>query len=644
MQYLSSTLARAAFALALIAANAPAHSQPAPADAPYPGTITLQVDATDLDRRIFRVRETLPVSPGPLRLYYPRWLPGNHAPTGRITEFDGLKISAAGQPIAWRRDPLDVYAFTLEVPAGVSTLDLDFQQLSPLDADGGGRVVVTPEMLNLQWNAVLLYPAGHFDSRITVRPSLRLPAGWSFGSALEAATRDGASVVFKPVSVETLIDSPVFAGKHFARVDLDPDAAPNGRAPAFLDLVADTSGELAITPGQLAVHRALVSQADRLFGARHYAHYDFLLAISDQLGGIGLEHHQSSENSAEPGYFADWDKSSVGRDLLAHEFAHSWNGKFRRPADLWTPNTNTPMQNSLLWMYEGQTQFWGYVLAARSGLVPKNDMLDTLANTAAWIDAQSGRAWRNLQDTTNQAVMGERHEGRDWLDWQRGSADYYEEMVLVWLEADMLIRDASGGQRSLDDFARAFFGPQPGRTDADIAPLTYTFDIVVAALNRVQPYDWARFLRERLDTHAPGAPLNGLQRSGWRLAWSEEPNSFSKGFAAKRKYEDFSYSVGFDVGKDNRLTGVRWGSPAFDAGLSNAVQLIAVDGLAYKAERLKGAIGAAKMSKAPIRLLVKDGDHYKTVSLAYSAGLRYPKLERIDGTEDRLTPLLSPRP
>ena len=644
MQYLSSTLARAAFALALIAANAPAHSQPAPADAPYPGTITLQVDATDLDRRIFRVRETLPVSPGPLRLYYPRWLPGNHAPTGRITEFDGLKISAAGQPIAWRRDPLDVYAFTLEVPAGVSTLDLDFQQLSPLDADGGSRVVVTPEMLNLQWNAVLLYPAGHFDSRITVRPSLRLPAGWSFGSALEAATRDGASVVFKPVSVETLIDSPVFAGKHFARVDLDPDAAPNGRAPAFLDLVADTSGELAITPGQLAVHRALVTQADRLFGARHYAHYDFLLAISDQLGGIGLEHHQSSENSAEPGYFADWDKSSVGRDLLAHEFAHSWNGKFRRPADLWTPNTNTPMQNSLLWMYEGQTQFWGYVLAARSGLVPKNDMLDTLANTAAWIDAQSGRAWRNLQDTTNQAVMGERHEGRDWLDWQRGSADYYEEMVLVWLEADMLIRDASGGQRSLDDFARAFFGPQPGRTDADIAPLTYTFDIVVAALNRVQPYDWARFLRERLDTHAPGAPLNGLQRSGWRLAWSEEPNSFSKGFAAKRKYEDFSYSVGFDVGKDNRLTGVRWGSPAFDAGLSNAVQLIAVDGLAYKAERLKSAIGAAKTSKAPIRLLVKDGDHYKTVSLAYSAGLRYPKLERIDGTEDRLTPLLSPRP
>ena len=643
MQYLSPTLARTALVLALIAANAPARSQPVPTDTPYPGTIALQVDATDLDRRIFRVRETLPVAPGPLRLYYPRWLPGTHAPNGRITELAGLRISAAGRPIAWQRDPLDVHAFTLEVPAGVRSLDIEFQHLSPVDEDSG-RVVVTPEMLNVQWNAVLLYPAGHFDSRIMVRPSLHLPAGWRFGSALEEATRSDAGIVFQPVSVETLIDSPVFAGKYFARVNLDPDAAASGRAPAFLDLVADAGADLAFTPEQIAAHRALVVQADRLFGARHYAHYDFLLALTDRLGGIGLEHHQSSENSAEPGYFTEWAKSSVGRDLLAHEYAHSWNGKYRRPADLWTPNTNTPMQDSLLWMYEGQTQFWGYVLAARSGLVPLADMRDTLANTAAWIDAQTGRDWRNLQDTTNQEVMGERHDGRDWRNWQRTASDYYEEMVLVWLEADMLIREASGGQRSLDDFARAFFGPQPGRTDADTAPLTYTFDAVVAALNRVQPHDWARFLRERLDTHRPGAPLDGLARSGWRLGWSEEPNSFSKGFAAKRKYEDFSYSLGFDVGKGDQLTGVRWGGPAFDAGLSNAVQLVAVDGLAYKPERLRSAITAAKTSKAPIQLLVKDGDHYRTVSIAYTGGLRYPALERIEGTEDRLTPLLSPRP
>ena len=609
-----------------------------PTDTPYPGTLTLQVDATDLDRRIFNIRETVPVVPGPLRLYHPQWLPGNHGPTGRIGDLAGLQIIAGGKAIAWKRDPLDAYAFTLDVPAGANTLEIEFQHLSPVNRESG-RIVMTPEMLNVQWNAMLLYPAGHYDSRITIKPSLRLPEGWKFGSALEVATQKGATTEFKPVSVETLIDSPVFAGRHMARVDLDPDAAAQGRTAVFLNVMGDSPDEIKITPEQLAAHRALVTQADKLFGARHYAHYDFLFAISSDFGRIGLEHHQSSENGVSPGYFSEPKRSSVGRDLLPHEYTHSWNGKFRRPADLWTPNTNTPMQDSLLWLYEGQTQFWGYVLAARSGLVPAPEMRDTIANGAAWLSAQKGRAWRNLQDTANQAVMAARSERRDWRDWQRGS-DYYEEMVLVWLEADMLIRDASGGQRSLDDFARAFFGIEPGR----VAPLMYQFDDVVAALNAVQPYDWARFLRERLDTHGPGAPLTGLQRAGWRLAWSEEPNSFSKGFAAKRKYEDFSYSLGFDVGKENRLTAVRWGSPAFDAGLSTSVQLVAVNGLAYKAERLKAVITEAKSGSAPIQLLVKDGDHYKTVSVAYTGGLRYPKLERIDGTEDRLTPLLAPRP
>jgi predicted metalloprotease with PDZ domain len=614
-------------------------AQPVVSDAPYPGTLTVQVDATDLDRRIFNVRETVPVAPGPLRLNYPKWLPGNHGPTGRIGELAGLKISAGGSPVAWQRDPLDVHAFTLDVPAGARTLEIEFQHLSPIKRESG-RVVVTPEALNVQWNAMLVYPAGHADSKIMVKASLRLPEGWKFGSALEAATQRGAVTEFKPVSVETLIDSPVFAGKHFARVDLDPEGAAAGRSPVFLNVVADTPAELTMTPAQIAAHRALVTQTDRLFGARHYAHYDFLLSISDHFGWIGLEHHQSSENGVSPGYFAEWDKSSTGRDLLAHEFTHSWNGKFRRPADLLTPNTNVPMQDSLLWMYEGQTQFWGAVLAARSGLVPLADMRDNFANAAAFVQAQKGRDWRNLQDTTNQPIMGSRQESRDWQDWQR-SADYYVEMQMVWLEADMLIRDGSGGARSLDDFARAFFGVEPGR----VTPLAYSFEDVVGALNRVQPYDWARFLRERLDTHQTGLQIKGLERAGWKLGWSEEPNSTSKGFAGQRRFEDFSYSLGFDVGsKDDMLTNVRWGSPAFNAGLSNAVQLIAVDGIAYKAPRLKAAITAAKAGKAPIQLLVKDGDHYKTVSINYSGGLRYPKLERIEGVEDRLTTLLTPRP
>ncbi len=640
---------RAVFAgllLASAAIDAPAQAlstrAPAVADTPYPGTLTLHVDATDLDRRIFRVRETVPVRPGPLTLYHPRWLPGHHGPTGAILQLAGLTIRAGGVPVAWKRDPLDTHAFTLIVPPGANALEIEFQHLSPVKSDSG-RVVVTPEMLNLQWNAVLLYPAGHADRRISVKPSLRLPEGWKLGTALEAASQDGPLVEFKTVSVETLIDSPVFAGKHFQRIDLDPEAATAGRAPVFLDVMAEAPAELAITPEQLAAHRALVMQADRLFGARHYAHYDLLLAISDDLGWIGLEHHQSSENAVDPGYFVEWAKSSVGRDLLAHEYTHSWNGKFRRPADLTTPNTNTPMQDSLLWMYEGQTQFWGSVLAARSGLVPLADARDAIAGDAAWIAGQSGRAWRDLQDTTNEPIMNARDAGKDWRDWQRG-ADYYSEMQLVWLEADMLIREGSGGARSLDDFARAFFGAVPGRRDAEFAPLTYTEADVVAALNRVQPHDWAAFLRERLETHQPGLLLKGLERSGWKLGWSEVPNSYTKGYETQRKFDEFTYSLGFDVGKKDMLRSVRWNSPAFAAGLTTAVQLIAVDGRAYKAERLKSAITAAKTSKAPIQLLVKDGDNYRTVSIAYSGGLRYPKLERIEGTEDRLTQVLTARP
>jgi len=625
---------------ALIHTTATAQT-PRPADTPYAGTLTLQVDATDLDRRIFRIHETVPVVPGPLRLYHPQWLPGNHGPTGRIGDLAGLQISARGAALPWKRDPLDPYAFTLDVPPGTTTLDIEFQHLSPT-RPGSGRVVVTPEMLNVQWNAMLLYPAGHADSRITIKPSLRLPEGWKFGSALEVAAQQGATTVFKPVSVETLIDSPVFAGQHMARLDLDPEAAAQGRSAVFLNVMGDTPDEIKVSPEQLAVHRSLVTQADKLFGTRHFAHYDFLFAISTEFGRIGLEHHQSSENGVSPGWFSDPKRSSVGRDLLAHEYVHSWNGKFRRPADLWTPNTNTAMQDSMLWLYEGQTQFWGYVLAARSGLVPRTEMLDTLANSAAWLSAQKGRAWRNLQDTSNQAVMGSRGERHDWRDWQRGS-DYYEEMVLVWLEADMLIRDASGGQRSLDDFARTFFGVAPGRAGSDFSPLTYQFNDVVAALNTVQPHDWTRFLRERLDKHTDAGLLAGLERAGWRLGWSDEPNSATKGSMAQRHYDEFSYSLGVDVGKDGALTVVRWGSPAFEAGLSTSVQLVAVNGLAYKPERLKAAITAAKSGAAPIQLLVKDAERYRTVAIAWTGGLRYPKLERIDGVEDRLTQVLAPR-
>ena len=635
-----TALLLALFATCATAQNAaqPTRAIPPIGTATYAGTLTLQVDATDLDRKIFRVKESVPVQAGPLTLFYPRWLPGEHAPNGPIGQFAGLQVSAAGRPIAWYRDPLDIYAFHVDVPPGASKLDLEFQFLSPLGKDGG-RIVMTREMLGLQWRSVLLYPAGFAATKIHIQPSLRLPEGWAVASALEVENRAGALVNFKTVSVETLVDSPVFAGQHMKRIDLDPEGKTAARSAVFLNVVAERPSELEIKPEQLAAHQALVTQADRLFGARHYAHYDFLLALSDDFGGIGLEHHESSENGVEPGYFTEWAKAVGARDLLPHEYTHSWNGKFRRPADLFTANFNTPMQDSLLWVYEGQTQFWGEVLAARSGMRTPVETRDNIAMQAAWLDAMAGRRWRNLQDTTNQPIVRETDSASGWYNWQRG-ADYYAEMLLVWLEADMLIRDKSNGTRSLDDFARGFFGTEPGRIQA----LTYTFDTVVTELNQLQAHDWAAFLRQRLDTHGPGAPLAGLERSGWKLGWVETPSEVYKAAEAYRKSDDFTHSIGISVGKGGKLGNVQWGGPAFEAGLSTAATLVAVNGRAYKAEVMKDALIAAKTNKAPIQLLVRESEVFRTVAVSYNGGPRYPTLERIEGTEDRLSVLLAPRP
>ncbi|MGH8444165.1 MAG: M61 family metallopeptidase, partial [Solimonas sp.] len=496
-----------------------------PQDVAYPGTLKLAVDATDLERHIFRVRETIPVEGGRrVTLLYPQWLPGNHSPTGRIDALAGLTIMAGGQRLEWTRDVANVYAFHVEVPQGAQALDVEFQFVSATD-DKQGRIVMTPVMLNVQWNAVALYPAGYYASRIPVEASVRLPEGWGYGTALETRGVAAGVTSFKAVPFDTLVDSPIFAGRWFRQIDLDPGA----RRPVRLNLVADRPELLDATPAQIDTHKRLVQQTDRLYGARHYDHYDFLVALSDEIGGIGLEHHRSSENRVTPKYFSDWDKSFAGRDLLAHEFTHSWNGKFRRPADLWTPNFNVPMRDSLLWVYEGQTQYWGYVLAARSGLLSKEQTLDALAVTAAVYEQRVARQWRALQDTTNDPIIAQRRP-IPWRSWQR-SEDYYSEGQLVWLDVDTLIREQSRGRKSLDDFARAFFGVEDGR----YVPLTYRFDDVVATLNAVQPYDWTTFLRQRLDEHAAGAPLDGLKRGGYELVYTDTATEYFKNLEKLRK-------------------------------------------------------------------------------------------------------------
>jgi predicted metalloprotease with PDZ domain len=606
---------------------------PEPQDKAYPGVLHLRVDATDIERRIFRVHETIPVAgPGPLILLYPKWLPGNHGPSGAIDKVASLLIHAGGARLEWTRDPLDVYAFHVDVPQGATSVDVDFDFVSPVEAKEG-RILMTPDMLSLQWISLAMYPAGYFTRQIPIEASVKLPDGWKFGTALEPASSADGATVFKQTTFNTLADSPMIAGRYFERIDLDP----GGPAPVHLDIVADKPEQLVIKPEELAPHMALVQQAYKLYGSHHYDHYDFLLSLSDKMGGNGLEHHQSSEDGTVTYYFTDWDKALDSRDLLPHEYTHSWNGKFRRGADLWTPNFDVPMRDSLLWVYEGQTQYWGYVLAARSGLYTKQQTLDALAGVAAMYDNRVGRSWRALQDTTEDPILSQRRP-QSWRSWQR-SEDYYSEGQLIWLDADTLIREMSHGKKSLDDFAHAFFGVHNGSFVTD----TYDFNEVVRTLNEVQPYDWATFLRTRLDGHGPGAPLDGFTRGGYKLVYTDKPNAYLKSSEAHRKYTDFTYSVGFTVGKEGALMDVQWEGPAFKAGLIPGVQIVAVNGQAYDVDDLKGAITAAKGTAAPLDLLIKNGDRYSTVSLAYHDGLRYPHLERDPSKPAKLDDILAPR-
>lgn len=611
--------------------------RPAAQDIPYPGTLTLKVDLSDLERRLISVHESVPVRPGPLTLLYPEWLPGNHAPRGAIEGLAGLMITSAGHPVQWIRDPVNVYAFHVNVPAGASRLDLEFEFASPLLREQG-RTVMTPDLLGLQWNSVVLYPAGFYVSRMEVAASVSLPPGWEFAAALDVDSRQGSSIRFKPTSLETLVDSPLFAGRYFKAVDLDPGA----RIPVRLNVFADSPELLEARQYQLLAHRRLVLESYAMLGAPHFDRYEFLLALSDHFGDIGLEHHRSSENRRAPGYFAEWDKTVAGRDLLPHEFSHSWNGKFRRPAGLATPDFNAPMRNSLLWVYEGLTNYLGSVLAARSGLWSEEVARQAWASLAANMDRnRPGRAWRDLEDTTEQPIITARRP-LSWLSWQR-TEDYYTEGELLWLDIDTRIRELTRDKRSLDDFLHAFLGSAPMTAGPALGPVTYEFGDIVRGLNAVAPFNWENYLNERLYGHGPGAPLEGLARGGWKLVYGDSSTEYLRSLEDQRKSSDFTYSIGFAVSAlTGQLTEVRWGGPAYEAGLTMGTLLVAVDGREYRADRLKAAIAAARQAHQPIELLVKNLDRYRTVRIAYFDGLKYPQLQRIDRTDDRITAILKP--
>jgi predicted metalloprotease with PDZ domain len=525
------------------------------------------------------------------------------------------------------RDRVEVWAFNFEVRAGGKQLDLSFLFTGATMSDQG-RVSIASNMLNLQFEQVSLYPAGWFTRRIPVQATVTYPEGWTAASGLPAK-KVGKDYVYERTNYETLVDSPVFAGRYFKEWKLSDRVD--------LNVVADSPEELNATPEQIDAHKRLVEQAVKLFGAQHYDKYEFLLALTDEMGGIGLEHHRSSENGANPEYFTKWNDGPGRRNLLAHEFTHSWNGKFRRPAGLWTPDHNTPTKNSLLWVYEGQTQFWGYVLGARSGLFTKQETLDALASIAATLDQRPAREWRGLEDTTYDPIISARRP-KGWVSWQR-SEDYYNEGMLVWLEVDATLRRLTDGRRGMDDFARAFFGIR----DRDWGVVTYTLDDIVRTLNGIAPYDWAGLLDKRLFEHAEGAPLTGFTASGYKLVYTAEPTPFFKDAEKRSKGTDLSFSGGFSVDKDRKISSVIWDSPAYKAGLTVGTEIAAVNGKPYSAEVIKDAITAAASAKEPIQLLVRNFDADRTVALDWHGGLRYPRLEKLGTGEGALDRLLAPK-
>lgn len=615
----------------LLASNASAQDTPPLRDVAYPGTIKLEVDATNLAQRIFRIKQTIPVQAGPFTLLYPMWVPGGHSPKNSLDKIAGITFKANGQKLDWKRDTLDVAAFHVEVPAGVTEITAEFDFLTPTSGSQG-RVVMTPNMLNLQFLSAALYPAGYYTHQIMFDAHVTYPAGWAAFTALDEDSRSGNTVDYQDVPFDILVDSPIYAGRYTKNIDLTPAGS---KVPVKLGVVADAAKFLETKPAQVKVHQALVEQALKLYGAQHYDHYQFLFSLSDQMGGNGLEHQRSSENGVGTDYFTGWNEKTGFTDLLAHEYTHSWNGKYRRGKDLWTPNFNVPMQDSLLWVYEGQTQYWGNVLAARSGMRPLPASIDALALVAAtYAENRPGLGWRNVQDTTNDPIIATRAP-RAYRNYQM-SEDYYSAGQMIWLEADALIRAKTGNKKSLDDFARAFFGVNNGEWKVQN---TYTFEDVVATLNGVYAYDWATFLRTRLDGKT--GLTGGIEASGWKLVFTDKPSDFAKGNA--RGGADFVYSLGLSIGKDGSIGDVRWDSPAFNAGIGSGATVIAVNGQAYDGDALEDAVKLAKDGKAPIEMMLKEFDRYRTVKIDYHGGLRYPHLERIKDKPDYLTPIFTAR-
>jgi predicted metalloprotease with PDZ domain len=574
--------------------------QPQPAASTTPAQpIKLMVDATHAPEKILHAQLQIPVASGEVKLVFPKWIPGEHGPTGPITDLTGLKFFANGQRLSWRRDLDEMFTFHVNVPQGVSTLEAQLDLVLPAPPEG-------------------------FSSGAS--------AGWHFGTALPVASESGGQINFQQVSLTTLVDSPVLAGAHFRRIPLTPE----GPIQHYIDQVSDGDAALQMPAETIAQYKRLMAETGALYGARHYREYHFLLTLSDHTAHFGLEHHESSDDRVAERTMIDDDARWLSANLLPHEMTHSWNGKYRRPKGLATQDYQIPMQGDLLWVYEGLTQYLGDILAPRAGLWTKQQFLDETAETAAALDHTPGRSWRPLQDTADaaQLLYSALPEFESW----RRSVDYYPEGFLIWLEADTIIRQQTKGQKSMNDFCHIFHGG--GNTPPMVK--TYTFDDVVKTLNEVMPYDWSKFLRERLDTYGPGAPLGGITNSGWKLVYDDNQSEFTKAMEKVRNVVDARFSIGLLLDDKGSIHDVIMDSPAWKAGIAPGTTLMAVNGRKYNPDLLRDALKTGKEKGQNLELLVMNGDYFKSFTVNYHDGEKYAHLVRDESKPDILSDIIKP--
>ena len=593
-------------------------------------TITLSVDASETPRKIFHARLRIPAAPGTLTLYYPKWIPGEHAPTGPINDLAGLKFSAGGQTLKWRRDLLDGWTIHVEVPTGQNEVQADLDFLSPATFQGGFSAgsSATDKLAIISWNQVLLYPKGWKTDDITFSASLKIPRGWKYATALPGANAVENDIHFAPASLSTLVDSPVLVGEYLKAVPLAQTP------PTELDVAADSASALEPPQEVWDHYKSLVAQAGALFGAQHYRDYHFLYTLSDHVAHFGLEHHESDDSRVGEKGLIDETERKMDASLLPHEYVHSWNGKYRRPADLATPDYQQPMQTDLLWVYEGLTEYLGNILAARSSLWTPEQFREYLALNAAALDHVPGRTWRNLQDTAD-AAPELYFAPHAWYSWRRG-VDFYDEDTFNWMWADVMIRQQTKDKKSLDDFCKLFHGPPAGAP----ALKTYTFDDVVSALNQVTSYDWRGFWTERLTNHEPGAPLGGLEGSGWKLVYDETASDFMRSVEHDEGQINEAFSLGLVLKEDGAVVDTIEGMVAAKAGIGPGMKVVAVNGRRFSGDVLHEAIKAAKGGSQPIEMLVENTEYFISYKLDYYDGEKYPHLVRDQSKPDLLSEII----